>query len=229
VNGGVNVSESKVKKAISVRFDPVEYANYSAMVENAGVAVSDGLRYLVTEKLRQADAADMKKFDISVDFRWKEPDFAFPEHIGNMLVTVTPPDGLSVDLLQRLVFIIPEFWEDSGSGSGLRETFRIDSAYFHRVTTDAHYRTSTKASRNVMSFHLLKSRWRAAIFDYGSGHKEKELEERIRLAVTSHFTQTIRCYLIDHLPESRILPEELFNDMMSFRDESTLDQMMALE
>lgn len=220
------MSESKVKKAISVRFDPVEYANYSAMVESAGVAVSDGLRYLVSEKLQQADAVDMKKFHISFDFRWKKPDVAFPEHIGNMLVTVTPPQELSVDFLQRLIFIIPEFWDDSGSG--LMEMFRVDSAYFHRVTADAFHRTSAKASRNVLSFHLLKSRWRAAIFDYGSGYKAEELEDRIRSAVTSHFTQTIRCYLIDHLPESRILPEELFNEMMSFRDESTLDQMMAL-
>lgn len=220
------MSESKVKKAISVRFDPVEYANYSAMVETAGVAVSDGLRYLVSEKLQQADAVDMKKFHISFDFRWKKPDVAFPEHIGNMLVTVTPPQELSVDFLQRLIFIIPEFWDDSGSG--LMEMFRVDSAYFHRVTADAFHRTSAKASRNVLSFHLLKSRWRAAIFDYGSGYKAEELEDRIRSAVTSHFTQTIRCYLIDHLPESRILPEELFNEMMSFRDESTLDQMMAL-
>lgn len=224
------MSESKVKKAVSVRFDPAEYASYSAMVEDAGGAVSDGLRYLVTEKLHQAGAADMRKLRISIDFRWKEPDVAFPEHVGNMLVTVAPPDGLSVELLQRLVFIIPEFWEDSGSGSGpgLREVFRIDSAYFHRVTAEAHYRDSTKTSRNVMSFHLLKSRWRAAIFDYGSGYSVRELEDRIRSAVTSHFTQTIRCYLIDHLPESRILPVELFNEMMSFRDESTLDQMMAL-
>lgn len=224
--GYVNVSESKVKKAISVRFDPVEYANYSAMVESAGVAVSDGLRYLVSEKLQQAHAVDMKKFHISFDFRWKKPDVAFPEHIGNMLVTVTPPQELSVDFLQRLIFIIPEFWDDSGSG--LMEMFRVDSAYFHRVTADAFHRTSAKASRNVLSFHLLKSRWRAAIFDYGSGYKAEELEDRIRSAVASHFTQTIRCYLIDHLPESRILPEELFNEMMSFRDESTLDQMMAL-
>ena len=222
------MSESKVKKAISFRFETVDYANYSAMVEDAGVAVSDGLRYLVTEKLRQADAADMKKLHISVDFCWKEPDVAFPEHVGNMLVTVTPPDGLSVDLLQRLIFVIPEFWEDSGSGLGLMEVFRIDSAYFHRVTTEAHCKTSSKASRNVMSFHLLRSRWRAAIFDYGSGYTEMELEDRIRSAVMSHFTQTIRCYLIDHLPESRILPEKLFKEMMSFRDESTLDQMMAL-
>ncbi|MCH5532398.1 hypothetical protein L6205_25025 [Pseudomonas syringae pv. syringae] len=220
------MSESKVKKAISVRFDPVEYANYSTMVENAGVAVSDGLRYLVTEKLQQAEAADMKKFHISFDFRWKERDVAFPEHIGNMLVTVTPPRELSVDFLQRLIFVIPEFWDDSGSG--LNEMFRIDSAYFHRVTAEPHHRTSAKASRNVLSFHLLKSRWRAAIFDYGSGYKAEELEDRIRSAVTSHFTQTIRLYLIDHLPASRVLPEELFNEMMSFRDESTLDQMMAL-
>ncbi|PYD32853.1 hypothetical protein DND58_05630 [Pseudomonas syringae pv. pisi] len=219
--------ESKVKKAISVRFDPVEYANYSAMVEDAGIAVSDGLRYLVTEKLGQADAADMRKFQIACDFRWKTPDVAFPEHVGNMLVTVTPPKGLSVDLLQRLVFIIPEFWE--GSGLGLVESFRIDSAYFHRVTEEGYQRTSAKTSRNVMSFHLLKSRWRAAIFDYGSGYSAEEMAARIQAAVTSHFTQTIRCYLIAHLPESRILPEDLFSEMMSYRDENTLDQMMALE
>lgn len=220
------MSESKVKKAISVRFDPVEYANYSDIVEGAGVSVSDGLRYLVTEKLQQAEGADMEKFHISFDFRWKERDVIFPEHIGSMLVTVTPPCELPVDFLQRLIFFIPEFWEDSGSG--LRETFRIDSAYFHRVTAELHHRTSAKTSRSVLSFHLLKSRWRAAIFDYGSGYKAEELEDRIQSAVTSHFTQTIRLYLINHLPASRILPEELFNEIMSLHDESILDQMVTL-
>lgn len=220
------MAESKVKKAISVRFDPAEYANYSAMVEGAGLAVSDGLRQLVTEKLRQADEADMGKFRVTCDFLWKTPDVAFPEHIGNMLVSVKPPQGLSVELLQRLVFVIPEFWEESNQG--LVESFRIDSAYFHRVTEEGYQRTSAKTSRNVTSFHLLKSRWRAAVFDYGSGCSVEELEGRIRSAVTSHFTQTIRCYLIGHLPESRILPEELYSEMMSFRDENTLDQMMAL-
>jgi hypothetical protein len=224
--GCVNVNESKVKKAISVRFDPAEYTNYSTMVEGAGLAVSDGLRQLVTEKLRKAGEAEMETFRVDCDFLWKTPDVAFPEHVGNMLVSVTPPQGLSVELLQRLIFVIPEFWEESSEGT--MEAFRIDSAYFHRVTEDGYQRISTKTSRNVTSFHLLKSRWRAAVFDYGSGYTFEELESRIRTAVVSHFTQTIRCYLIDHLPESRLLPEQLYSEMMNFYDEKTLDKMMAL-
>ncbi|MBH3442325.1 hypothetical protein I5L59_01865 [Pseudomonas moraviensis] len=220
------MTESKVKKAISVRFDPVDYANYSSMVEGAGIGVSDGLRQLMAEKLRQADQADMGEFRISCDFRWKTPDVAFPEHIGNMLVSVTPPKGLSVELLQRLVFVIPEFWDEINQVS--QELFRIDSAYFHRVTEEGYFRVSAKTSRNVMSFHLLKSRWRAAVFDYGSRHTVEELEARIRAEITTRFTQTILCFLIGHLPESRILSEELYSEMMSIRDDSTLDQMMAL-
>jgi hypothetical protein len=220
------VAESKVKKAISVRFDPVDYANYSAMVEGAGLGVSDGLRQLMAEKLRQAEQADMSEFRITCDFRWKTPDVAFPEHIGNMLVSVTPPKGLSAELLQRLVFVIPEFWDEINQVS--QELFRIDSAYFHRVTEEGYFRVSAKTSRNVMSFHLLKSRWRAAVFDYGSKHTVEELEARIRAEITTRFTQTILCYLIGHLPESRILTQELYNEMMSIRDDSTLDQMMAL-
>lgn len=220
------MSESKVKKAISVRFDPVDYSSYSAMVEDAGLSVSDGLRQLVAEKLRQAEEVDMEGFSVSCHFRWKAPDVAFPEHIGNMLVSVTPPRGVPVDLLQRLVFVIPEFWVESGSS--LVEPFRIDSAYFHRVAREGYARTSVKTSRNVMSFHLLKSRWRAAIFNYEYGGTVEELQARIQAAVTSHITQTIRCHLIGHLPASRVLPEELYNEMMSHRDESTLDQMMAL-
>ncbi len=220
------MSESKVKKAISVRFDPIQYANYSAMVEGAGIGVSDGLRQLVAEKLRQADEADLGEFRITCDFRWKTPDVAFPEHIGNMLVSVTPPIGLSVELLQRLVFVIPEFWEEINQGS--QELFRIDSAYFHRVTEDGFFRVSTKTSRNVTSFHLINSRWRAAVFDYGSRYTVEELEAQIRAQITTRFTQTILCYLIGHLPESRILPQELYNEMMSLRDENDLEQMMAL-
>lgn len=220
------MTESKVKKAISVRFDTVDYSSYSATVEDAGFSVSDGLRQLVAEKLRQAEEVDMTGFSVTCQLRWKTPDVAFPEHIGNMLVSVTPPRGLPVDLLQRLIFVIPEFWVDSGSS--LVEPFRIDSAYFHRVTEEGYVRTSAKTSRNVMSFHLLKSRWRVAIFDYRCGYTVEELEARIQAAVTSHITQTIRCYLIGHLPASRVLPEELYNEMISSCDESTLDQMVTL-
>jgi hypothetical protein len=220
------VSEGKVKKAISVRFDPVDYSSYSAMVENAGLSVSDGLRHLVAEKLRQAEEVDMTDFSVTCRFQWKTPDVAFPEHVGNMLVSVTPPRAVSLELLQRLVFVIPEFWVEAGSS--MVEPFRIDSAYFHRVTHEGYVRTSAKTSRNVTSFHLLKSRWRAAVFNYGNDCKVEEIEARIQAAVTSHFTQTIRCHLIEHLPASRVLPEDIYSEMMSYRDESTLDQLMVL-
>lgn len=217
------MSESKVKKAISVRFDPIDYASYASMVESAGLSVSDGLRQLVSEKLFQAERADMTGFGVSCQFKWKTPDAAFPEHVANLLVEITPPREVREDLLQRFVFILPEFWTDTGI-----EHFRIDSAYFHRVTDDDHYKTSAKTSRNVTSFHLIQSRWRGAVFDYGSRLSKQDMEARIKDALTAHITQTMRCYLIGHLPDSRVLPEELHKEMLSIYDKEQISKLMAL-
>jgi hypothetical protein len=222
----VVLSESKVKKAISVRFDPADYASYSALVETAGLSVSDGLRQLVADKLRDAEKADMKGFNVDIEFLWKKPDAAFPEHVGNLLVKVSPPKGVPAELLQRLVFVIPEFWTDTGKSA--TEPFRIDSAYFHRVDQEPYLRTSNRTTRNVVSFHLIQSSWRAAVFDYGSGLETNEMGSRIATAITDHITQTIRCYLIGHLPRARILSPEHRKEMMEVYDENKLAQMMAL-
>lgn len=217
------MSDSKVKKAISVRFDPIDYGSYASMVESAGLSVSDGLRQLVSEKLSQAGQADMTGVDVSCRFKWKTLDAAFPEHVANLLVEVTPPPGISENLLQRLVFILPEFWADAGN-----EHFRVDSAYFHRVTDDGHYRASAKTSRNVTSFHLIQNRWKGAVFDYGSGLNKQDIETRIQDALGARITQTMRCYIIDHLPESRVLPEELHEEMMSIYDKEQISKWMEL-
>ncbi|MBO0496206.1 hypothetical protein [Pseudomonas sp. Marseille-Q1929] len=217
------MTESKVKKAISIRFDPAEYASYAAMVESAEMSVSDGLRLLVAEKLAQAEQVDMTGLEICCQFKWKAIDSAFPEHVANLLLEVKAPGGISEGLLQRLVFVLPEFWTDAGY-----EHLRIDSAYFHRVTDDYHYKTSTKAKRNVMSFHLIDSHWRGAVFDYGSGLSRQAREARIIEALTAHISQTIRCYLIDHLPTARVLPEELHREMISVYDKEQITNLMKL-
>ncbi|MCQ3018896.1 hypothetical protein NLO83_25345 [Pseudomonas tremae] len=217
------MSEGKIKKAVSIRFDPVEYANYASMVEYAGIPVSDGLRLLVAQKVAEAVNTDMSGFSVSCQFKWKTVDRAFPEHVANVLVEVTPPEAISVEMLQRFVFVLPEFWRDDGY-----EHFRVDSAYFHRVTSTGYFKDSSKASRNVTSFHLINSSWRGAVYDYGSGFSKADIESQIREELTAHVTETLRCYLIGHLPDSRVLPEDLHQDMISVFDPAQLAKMMSL-
>lgn len=223
------MNESKVKKPISVRLDPGDHVKYQSMIEGAGLSLSDDIRMLVRKTLDDAQNISLEDFDVSCSFKWKTPEDAFPEHVGNLLVNVTPPQDLANETLQRLVFVIPEFWTDVliGGKPFPREHFRIDSAYFHRVTSTEHAKVSTKATRNVLSFHLLRNCWCAAIFDYGSNLSQQQLQVQIEEAVTRHITSTIKCYLIGHLPSTRELPVALYKEMVSTVDEYTLEAMLT--
>lgn len=226
---GLSMSESKVKKSISIRLDPRDHIRYQSMVEGAGLSLSDDIRMLVRRTLDEADEFSLDGFEVNCSFKWKKPEDAFPEHVGNLLVNVTPSQDLTDETLLRLVFVIPEFWTEGLIEGSLypRELFRIDSAYFHRVTSTEHTRTSSKTTRNVLSFHLLKNSWRAAIFDYGSNISQQQLQSQIQEAVTRHITNTIKCYLIGHLPSSRVLPKELYEEMVGVWDEHTLEAMLT--
>ena len=124
--------ETKPKLTTSIRLDPPIRAAYTRLIEGADLSVSEDLRSLVGRSVTASEQVDLKGFKVDCSFHWQEPVDRFPEHVGNMLVTVTPPESIPTNVFQRMVFVIPEFWSEN---NGLKfEPFRIDSAYFHRVT-----------------------------------------------------------------------------------------------
>lgn len=146
-------------------------------------------------------------------FQWR--DTTFRDLAGHLQVDVTPRRGLSQQDLQRIVFVIPEFWTTADPGAEGREHFRIDSAYFHRVTSPPHALYSERLpNRNVMSFHLIRGRWQASIFDYDTKLSRNEMAADIERAIVDHITQAVSLHQDGTLYSSRILSLELHEQMM---------------
>ncbi|POA82253.1 hypothetical protein BK643_26100 [Pseudomonas protegens] len=224
-----SVSEQKVKKSVSVRLDQDVLNEYQRLVEGAELSISDDMRLLVQNTIDKAEILGIEgKNVVACTFNWKKPPNAFPELVGHLLVTITPPENLPEQVLQRLVFVIPEFWTPRNDHRESYEHFRIDSAYFNRVTDEKHIKTSTRTTRNVMSFHLLKNKWFVSIFDYGTQYSKEEMQAEIEEKITQHIISTIKCYLIGHLPDSRIISEERHKKMISLYEDSDIDKMTKL-
>lgn len=193
--------ESKSKRGISVRLDQGTLATYEKLVVSAGLNLSESIRSLVVAVADAHKALDLTGLVVKCSFSPKivqEID-NFPEHIGGLLVEVTPPAGISIERLNELVFIIPEFWRK------FSEPFRIDSAHFHRVADNKKYVGSDRTKRNVLSFRLIDGKWRAGVFAYASELNQAEVVEEIRQALVDHITATVSCYLTGLLPETRRL------------------------
>lgn len=146
-------------------------------------------------------------------FLWR--DTVDRDLTGHLQVDVTPLRGLSQQDLQRIVFVIPEFWTATDDKVHEREHFRIDSAYFHRVTAGAHAVYSERLPRrNVMSFHLVNCRWQASIFDYDTKLSQAEMELEIERHLVGHINDSVNLYQQEKLESSRILPLELSKTMI---------------
>lgn len=146
-------------------------------------------------------------------FRWR--DTTFRDLAGHLQVDVTPLRGLSQQDLQRIVFVIPEFWTSTDSAAQEREHFRIDSAYFHRVTSPVHTVESERLRhKNVMSFHLVNCRWQASIFDYDTKLSHADMELEIEQALVDHITETVNLHQQGKLDSSRVLSLELYEEMI---------------
>ena len=163
---------------------------------------------------------------VKCEFHWKKPTAHFPELVGHLRVSVTPREGLSSDALQKLVFVIPEFWTTFGSQQHPHEHFRIDSAYFNRVTTMQHIARSERTKRGVLSFHLLNNVWMASIFDYGTTRSRSEMESEIARDVSDHITRTVNLYQENQLADSRILSDETHRHMVSLWIPDQLEKML---
>lgn len=199
-------ADSKLKRGVSIRLDPEPMAAYEEYVAAAGLTVTSSLRASVLSMLSTYQSLEMNGFRVSCDFA-RRPDKLdhFPELLGSVVVQVTPPVGLSVEDLHRLVFVTPEFVREKG-----QEPFRIDSAHFQRVVQNGREVTSSKVRRNVLSFRLVNNEWRASIFDYDNDQDPSDIEQKVREAVNGNIAATIACYMTRQLPESRVLsPEEV--------------------
>lgn len=157
-------------------------------------------------------------------FHWKEA--TYHNLVGHLQVDVTPLRGLSKQHLERIVFVIPEFWTIGDASSQDREQFRIDSAYFHRVTSMGHALESERVRRFVLSFHLLNSRWQASIFDYGRALSRSEMELTIERTLVDHINTTVELYQQGMLDESRVLPLDLYEEMSNLM--APTEQQMAV-
>ncbi|MDC7817491.1 MULTISPECIES: hypothetical protein [Pseudomonas] len=152
---------------------------------------------------------------VNCSFKWyAERSRYFWERVGRLQIRVTPLLGVSEEVLQRLVFEIPEFWIGSESAGDRNEHFRIDSAYFHRVTSAGYFRESQHKKRSVLSFHLVDSQWHATIFDYGTKLTQEEMEGEIRNALTAHIKKIVKDHHNSTLDDYRVLPEDIHEEML---------------
>jgi|GEM_PF-4788552 len=191
-------------RALSVRLSSEALSEYSGLIEGAGLTISEHARMLIDDFLGLADSLDLSGLKVDCRFIWNEDvsNSLHPEYVGNLIVTVTPPSCLSPDDLSRLVFTTPEFFEDR------LEPFRIDSHYYHRVSSDRQGITSSKVHRCVLSFRLIDGKWRAGVYHYHGTFNPSELVQRIEAALTLHIESTIICFLLSQLPSARLLEHE---------------------
>ncbi|WP_186063308.1 hypothetical protein [Burkholderia gladioli] len=186
-------------KLVSARVPQEPFLTYADLMASAGLSVSEGVRTHIQQVAASYEQLDLDSLQIDCAFRWREARQAhFPEHAGDVRVSVTSGASLRGTDLARIVFEIPEFFEDQ------EEPFRIDSFHFHRVNNDRSTATSSRVHRNVLSFRLIQGVWRAGVFDYGD-IGNVALEVAIRSAVVDRIRRTIGCFMLGYLPETRLL------------------------
>ncbi|GAB3437295.1 hypothetical protein NX773_22715 [Massilia solisilvae] len=203
--------DSKLKRGVSIRLDPEPMAAYEEYVAAAGLNVTAALRASVLATLRTYRTLEVDGFRVAWNFTPKPAAVdQFPELLGSVVVKVTPPTGLTMEDLHRLVFVAPEFIREDG-----HEPFRIDSAHHQRVAQNDREVTSSKVRRNVLSFRLIDNAWRASIFDYSAGQSPSEIEQQVGDAVKANIAATIACFMTHQLPDTRVLTAEEVADLNS--------------
>lgn len=202
--------DSKSKRGVSVRLDSEPMERYETCVSAAGLSAASALRASVTATLAKLESLASNGLAVSCAFTPIQVD-AFPELLGNILLEVTPPADVSVEDLHRLVFVMPEFFVELG-----HEPYRVDSAHFQRVASNKREVSSTKVTRNVLSFRLVDGAWSGSVFDYGVGLNRlapDEIVKRVEAAMQEAINATVACFLSLQLPASRILSAAEVDEM----------------
>lgn len=185
------------------------YEAFAANAQARGQTPADSLRTLVAWSNEQARLS-AATIDVTVTSE-PIPDAVrrmHPEHIAVLTASVTSTVRLPIDLLDRLVFVLPEFFDNRG-----HETFRVDSFHNHRVCCEQVCISSDRVNRNVLSFRLANGQWQAGVFNYGS-EDTAEVVEQIKVAVNASIRDTLTDYLSGLLPPAHLLSEE---DLRSYR------------
>jgi len=169
------------------------------LCSSTNLSPTDLIKHFLIEFNNKKDSINLKGLNIDVTFKSQSANpNPYDEYAGAFSVKVTPPQLMTQEQLDSLVFIIPEFITDR------TEPYRIDSFYYQRVSNKRVHHESSKVTRNVLSFRLVKSRWNAGVFNYSASNITNMIEV-IEKAIKTHIENTIICYLLGYLPDSRIL------------------------
>lgn len=144
---------------------------------------------------------------------WHEAPYR--NSVGHLTVEVTTTDPSVAKVLDRIIFTIPEFFIPSSLDGIPYEHFRIDSGYYHRVVSEGNRIESNRASRYVISFHLLNGRWQAGIFDYGTKLTREEMLSEIVEAVRVTITETIKQYMAGAEKKPKLISVEEYEQAVS--------------
>jgi len=200
-----NKEEGSPLSTVSLRIDRHELTKFETIMDAAGLFTAEAIRHLIVQAISNYEGVEMNGFHIAAEFKPKPAsNNRFPDLIGNLSLTVTPPDSLKAEQLHRLVFILPEFIDEE---TGV-ERYRVDNAHFHRVVENNKHVASKKRSRAVLSFRLIKGRWSGSLFDYSGAADYSEIMEVVVRKMEECIGATIRCELAGQLPASRRLSVE---------------------
>jgi hypothetical protein len=155
-------------------------------------------------------------FSITFAFEWQKHTPAFPERVAYVVLNVAPARSLPEDILQRLVFVLPEFWEQSVDARFEVERMRVDSANFNRVTAVKQVVDSTRTQRNVLSYHLVNNAWHGTVFHYSGAVERQQYEAMIEAQMRKNIISAVVRYLAGSLPDSRLLSPETHREYLSY-------------
>ena len=215
-----NKEDGSALSTVSLRIDRHELTKFETIVDAAGLFTAEAIRHLVVRAISDYESVEMGGFHIAAEFKPKPANNTkFPELMGNLSITVTPPDALEIEQLHRLVFILPEFIdEDFGE-----ERYRVDNAHFHRIVENNKHVASKKRSRSVLSFRLIKCRWSGSLFNYSGASDMSEIVKSVVGKMEECIAATIKCELAGQLPASRRLTVEEVTE----RDELLMPYLVA--
>lgn len=187
--------------SVTVRLDLQRYREFEKVMAVAGLGSGEAVRQAVENAVERFNKVDLTGLKIDSEFTPKVVGTrdSFPELLGHLHLTVTPPANLGLGRLNEMVFVLPEFFD------GNDEPYRVDNAYFQRIVVNNKHVDSKKTrARNVLSFRLIEGKWSGSLFDY-SGAGAGAIVQAVVDAMKEHIIATLKCELIGQLPPARHL------------------------
>jgi len=187
--------------SVTLRLDLQRYREFEKVMTAAALGSGEAVRQAVESAVERFNKVDLTGLKIDSEFTPKVVGNheSFPELLGQLHLTVTPPTNLGLDRLNEMVFVLPEFFD------GNNEPYRVDNAYFQRiVVNNKHVESKKTRARNVLSFRLIEGKWAGSLFDY-SGTGSGAIVEAVVNAMKEHIIATLKCELIGQLPPARHL------------------------